>query len=84
MDLKKKKNPEGFTPKLPCMFSLYLKKKKDPGHFVTYSIDILWCLCVMEKTELCLGEEFLPAESHLVNRFTFIYSQLNKIFMYRV
>ena len=81
MDIKK--NPEGVTPKEPCTFSLYLKKS-DTGPFVTYGMDILWCLCVMEKMELHFREEFLPTESRLVNRFTFVYSQLNKIFMYRV
>ena len=79
----KKKSWRSYTQIAMHIF-LFTLKKSDTGHFVTYSMDILWCLCVVEKMELRLREEFLPTESRLVNRFTFVYSQLNKIFMYWV
>ena len=37
---------------------LFTLKKSDTGHFVTYSMDILWCLCVVEKMELRLRDNF--------------------------
>lgn len=64
-----------------AMHVFSLPKKSDTGHFVT----TVWTSCdVMKKMELRFREVFLPTESRLVNRFTFVYSQLNKIFMYQV